>query len=670
VSAQPPPGARRRRLRLVWVGLAGLGLLGGLAGWLWPRGARPEAPDPLAVALATPEGPHDLDATIQALLELDALIEASEGLDDFLARARREAEPEVSPRLRAVRRLVLERLVELRRLAAEAEGQARLWDWTRSLLAFGQAARVKLVVSGAPRLELDNDPARAERAQADYARFLEGVQASEREREALRAELGRLGLAVAELAQAQLSRWDQACGARDRAALALRAGRPEAALVHAREAVARDPHGLASRVLLTHALVESARARPARTERPALEAPDPAADPGPALREAQALLTGRQSPPELLLQGALAELDGREEDALLHYESALLQYPRQAARLEARLHPLRWRARLLARSSAGLGALALQRNALLGAGEFSPELGLAGLHFARGQAAQGRAELLGHFARRRAQGQWDDLLADLAACYARFGEDFRRIFPEESFLALEVERAFIGQKLKVAVRHHGDRDLPNASLVLLLRFTDMLPEDYATFALPTRPVLRAGERADFGPLELPADFQVAGRPKRLHDLILEQTRAVLVSDLAVVWVDSLGFREAEIERARARRAAGEPGPEPPPAWLREAPETRLASARARLKEGLLEDALVVELPREAAGLRAVYRLRAEGPGEGEPPLEARLQGGRVVLTFPAPKPLPDSFELLLASPFADLTLAFARQADGSFRPRP
>ncbi len=670
------PGARRRSLPWVLLVLLAVWLAVAFAAW-WRGPALPEPPEPLAAALAVPEGPQDLDRSVQALLETDALLADAGGLDEFLSRARLESEAGVSPRLLAVRRLLLERLIALRQATAEVEARARLWDWTRTAFAALQSVRLELLLSGAPGLGVESDPARAERARQAYDAYLEGVRAAEAGEQAGRAELARVLVAWNELAQGTLQAWDRACVARDLAAVALRGGQPQAAAEHARRAAALAPGDVQGRALLAHALLEAARAR---LEGQALEAP-PAREPGAAvdpggaaahLAEARAVLGAllaehpEQSAPGLLLEGALAELEGRADDAQLAYQAALLQYPRQAERLGSRLHPLRWRARLLARSSAGLGALALQRDMLQGAGDWSPELRLAGLRFARGEAAAGRAELLSHFARRRAQGTWDDLLADLAACYRRFGEHFRRIFPEESFLELEVERSLLGGKLAVAVRNRGDRDLPNASLVLCLRFTDMLPEDHATFALPTRPLLGAGEAIDFGPFVLPEGFQVAGRPKTLDDAILSQLRAVLVSDHAVVWVDTRGFREAALEEARGRRARGERAPEPPPGWLDGGPGA-FAGARARLEEGLLRDEVRVELPRSLAELRPVFRLRPAADPAGAPPREVRLEGERILLAFPAPKPLPEELELLVAGPFADLTLILGRLSDGGYR---
>ena len=100
--------------------------------------------------------------------------------------------------------------------------------------------------------------------------------------------------------------------------------------------------------------------------------------------------------------------------------------------------------------------------------------------FEAGDFEAGRRKVLDHFSRRRAQRQWDLILADIALCTDLLGDDYRRIFPEDAWLDLELDEAMFGSRLSLSVANRSDRSLHNATLVLALHLTDMHVGDYAT----------------------------------------------------------------------------------------------------------------------------------------------------------------------------------------------
>jgi hypothetical protein len=304
---------------------------------------------------------------------------------------------------------------------------------------------------------------------------------------------------------------------------------------------------------------------------------------------------------------------------------------------------------------------------MLGAGAFSPDLHLARLAFADGDAESGRRKVLDHFARRRAQGQWDLVLADLQAAEEILGADGRTLFPEDAWLDLDVDPPLVGSGLKLAVVNRGAITLHNATLVLAVHFTDAFPGDYVGLRVPdTAPALPAGERTSFGTLAV----DVRQGPHAWDEDDVVDVRAIVVSDEAVLWVDTERYKVAEAEAFRARRAARE-GELPP---VNEAPAPLLARAAALLQEasksatlvteeGYLRTDAVVRLPRAVALARPVFRLVPDG-GEALAPTENRIDGDHVVLRFQGVPGLGDEaarrpMTLQLLSPWGEATARWA-----------
>jgi hypothetical protein len=327
----------------------------------------------------------------------------------------------------------------------------------------------------------------------------------------------------------------------------------------------------------------------------------------------------------LLLSGVLARKRGDEKGAQLAFEQSASMYPKQAERLADMLDPYQQRA-YLDQSRQGGWILESYRSTMLGAGYFSPDLQLAKGLFDRGQFEPGKQRVLEHFGRRRAQGQWDFILSDIQFCLDLLGEDYRSIFPEDAWLDLVVKPELIGSGITLAVDNRSERTLRNATLVLAIQYTDMLPGQYvAKAAERTLPSVLPREATDFGRLDVDTEWQ--GKPKTRADVV--QHRAVLLSDDAVVWVDTDAFKMAEAKEFQQR-----PGGAATPTMAakmdtitREAGRAATVTAATRLGQ----DGIVLRLPRGLSILAPVFTLQYGGQEIAA--TSNVIEGDQIVLDF-------------------------------------
>jgi hypothetical protein len=443
--------------------------------------------------------------------------------------------------------------------------------------------------------------------------------------------------------------WDKLVTLRDRAYLAVHDGDWKAAEASAKLAIARAPSEREAHLLAAMAIVEQG---------------DPE-----RLDEAKQLLEQTidqhpdQSAPALLLLGVLAEKQGDDAGARLHLQQAAAYYPKQSDQLLDMLDPYKMRA-FLEKSREGGFIVEQYRSTMLGAGYFSPDLQLARLYFDQGDFEAGRAKVLDHFARRRAQQQWDFVIDDIAFCEDLLGPNFRSIFPEDTWLDLVVSRPMLGSGLALSVHNRGDATLHNATLVLALHLTDMFPGQYTAVAAPTTvPAVLAHDDTDFGAID--PKLQVGGVDKTMDDVV--EHRAILIADEAVSWVDTEQFKTAEGEEFRKARQDAKAGlrpPAPAPAAPLQATYDRLIQglsqqAELKVEEKFGDDNVLVTLPRELSILHPLFRLKY-----GDERVVAKdnvIDGDRIVLRFPSvgdlSRPQGD-LELVLTTPYGDVVLSW------------
>ena len=621
---------------------------------------------------------YDLDRTVRVLHEVDAVLASGGSMEDYLRSMALQDYRQVPAEVLTARAALLDVLFRLYARQVEAEDQAATWALVKHMgpvLNVLMVSRLDVGGDAGLSIPLTGGGGSIEIAQAGIDR--EGVKQvyedwklQEAEHKRLQRELMDVEVELidslsehARVYHHYLEEWGRLCALRDRAYLAAHEGDWPAAAAAARAAIELAPHEREAHLLLALSLIEGELETP--------EVPD----------EAEQLLAAYidehpgASAPAYLLRGVMHAERGDIKAARLDLDQAAAYYPKQAELLVDMLDPYRARSRTFLRSSReGNLVLALYKSSMLGAAWFSPDLQLARLAFEQGDVETGRKKVMDHFARRRAQGQWDLVIRDLQFCEAFLADDYQLILPERGWLDLEVEEAILGSKLKVAVDNRSERTLHNASLVLCLHFTDMHPDDYETFAPRTEPVLEAHATTRYDDVEVQLDL--GGEAKGVDDVAT--IRAVLVSNEAVAWVDTITFKRDQAQRKREDRMRERAEERWSPAARPQASENRLVDlSLASLDDGALlatssdlgKDDVNIDLPYLMSVLAPVFRLQAGGRT-----LEAsanRIEQGRIRVRFDDVANFdgegPTTLMLHADTALTELVLTWARDDGGQWQ---
>ncbi len=643
-------------------------VLGGGGAWWWWQAREQRALDAAAKAaeaefapaiarLAEAEGePVDIDKTIRVLHQVDESMRHQATLHEFLASVAKEDWRGVPADVLEARQAILDAQLALYSKQTELEQQEAAYSLTRDLILTTLSV---VAVEGEGGITPDAS-FKVDRAAAE--RRLEELAVAESERRGLLRDVDEHERALIEASLRYATVWaewmeeyDRVCHHRDRAWMASAAEDWDAVEREARAAIRLAPQEKEAHMLLARALI--ARGTPE------------------SLGEADALLApfadgskpGAMAP-ALLLRGTLRQARGDRVGAAEDFRHATLAYPTQAARLDDVLDPYRMRS-ALRKSRAGAGVVESYSATMVGAGWFSPELHLARQAYDRGDREAGKAAVIDHFERRRAQQQWDYILTDLAWAEAVLGDDFRSIFPEESWLDLHAEPTLfgVGSKLDLKVDNRSSRPLKNAALVLCVRFTDMLGGDYVTFSGErTVPEVAAKGTTSFGAVDI--DTEVFGKPRSEDDIV--ELRAILVTDDGVLWVDTDKYEAEMLAAAKVRHRADPAGAaEERDRWSRLVDEAGRGAALSREK-GLVQDALEIQLPAKLVWLRPRFTLRY-----GDATLEADtnvVEGDKIVLRFTGIGDLltrdqaPRQADLVCDSVFGTFVLSFGPTPDGGW----
>jgi len=620
---------------------------------------------------------YDLDETVRVLHEIDASMASGGSLEAYLSTMALQDYRRVPPEVLEARAEVLDVLFRLYGRQVEAEDQAATWELVQHMgpvlnvlmiakLDVGGDAGLSIPLTGGggsvqiAQAGIDQEGVRRvyddwKAQQADHQRLMREVLEIE-------TELIETLTDHAQVYHRYLDEWGRLCALRDRAYLAAHDGDWEAAALAARAAVELAPHEREAHLLLALALIEGDQATP--------ENPD----------EAEQLLSDYldehpdASAPAYLLRGVMHAEHGDLSAARLDLEQAAVYYPKQADLLDDMLDPYRARSRtFLRKSREGNLVLALYKSSMLGAAWYSPDLQLARLAFEQGDEEQGRKKVMDHFARRRAQGQWDLVIRDLQFCEEFLQDDYQLILPERGWLDLEVEQTTFGSKLKVSVDNRSERTLHNASLVLCLHFTDMHPDDYETFAPRTEPVLAAHETTRYDDVEVSLDL--GGEDKGVDEVAT--IRAVLVSNEAVAWVDTVNFKRDQAHRQRDERMRQRAEQRWSAATQPQSSDNRLVDlslagledeARLATSSDLGKDDVFVDLPYLMSVLGPVFRLQADG--RGFEPSDNRIEDSRIRLVFEDVANFdnegPGSLMLQADTFLTELVLTWTREPSGAW----
>lgn len=611
-------------------------------------------------AAAAATEPYDIEATMRVVRELDLAIERAGSPRDYFQALARTDYRRVAPQMLAARKRILDVLVKYFGALEKQQHEDQLWQsfgrWSDELAKLLQASNLSV---GALSLSPTNPDVqrvlveeRKRREESRTATFHELVRFEEELLLALDATLPVFREAEDE--------WARLCAQRDRAYLQCFELDFAQAAVSAEAALAMAPFDEESMLLLALARIEGGEAVRVSESAPSTE------------RLLDTVLKDNPDcAPALLLRGLASLRAGRTSEGRTDLELAATRYPEQAERLRDVLDPYRSRD-YLRKTRQGGRITGLYRAMMLGANWFSPELQTARAQIALGDKDGALRHVRDHFARRRAQGQWDLVLYDLAFCEDLLGELYSDVFPEKSYLDLRVEESTFGDDIEVLVDNRSDKALHNAALVLAVRFTDMVEEEYEPFtAGATQPVLPPNQATSFG--QLSVEYDGLGPRKAFADVV-PPIRAVLVADEGVFWIDSIQTKSERLSRHAPL------GQKPAaPSGLSERLEGVLDSlgagdvAVSRVAKLLTADDLAIELPRELMLLGPLFKLEAgdavfdEARGEG---VVHRLTGGKLRLTFERGGKVLDGasekLRLVAKSALGDIAIVLERNANGNY----
>lgn len=605
-----------------------------------------------------PRASYDIDRTIEVLSELDAAALDARSVREYVARIARQDYAHVAPEALELRRRMLELLAELAGQLDALDDHDQTWSTYRAVLHALKAANSVLVgmpggLSTSPRSDLRQE------ATAELQRSLATREDLVARVRPIEAALIGLVDESAPVFRTLMVEWEQLCLVRDAAYLAAARLDWEGCARQARAAIATAPAETEAHMLVALAHVEGGVALPP-------EVPDL----GRYLDDFIASHPD-QAAPALLLRGVWRARSGDLSEARADLELASTRYPQQAARLRERFDPYSARS-YLRQTSAGRSITGMYEASMLGAGWFSPELQLARTLFEGGDREQGKRQIREHFHRRRAGGQWNLVLYDLEFCEGLLRDEFASMFPEVSYLDLEIARPMLGDDVSVSISNRSDVTLRNAALVLCLRFVDMHTEDYVTLAVPpTQPVLPARTKTKYDSFDIEIPW---GGATKTIDQLIEPVRAILLTDEAVFRVETIRYKNERIERFSTEASVT---PLSLPARVEEAlGRVRSAPSSVRLaSSGLLSQDVRVELPRDFLALGPLFRLELAGKRfdevDDQGSVRHVLEDGCVALTFDRAGlqlalSKPDEVRLVARSLSRTLAVVFARADDGSY----
>jgi tetratricopeptide (TPR) repeat protein len=614
------------------------------------------------------EPAYDIDKTIRVIHELDLALSHKDSLESYLQELATQDYRDVAPEVLDARKEIMEVLLKLYAKQVESGDQQAMWEMTSELLltAFSVVDFDGGLDAVGPTAGLSIDREQAQELLRDMRQEQHDHRDLVRDMAQLETELLSAMTDYSEVYYRYMDEWDDLSVMRDRAYLAAHNQDWTTVADAATIAVQKAPQEREAHLLLAMAKIEQGG--------------------GESDEEILGLLADyiedhpSSTAPAFQLMGIQHTNRGRIDEARLAFQQSAAYYPRQAEELTDMLDPYTMRS-FLRKSREGGFILELYKSTMLGAGYWSPDLQLAELLFESGDIEAGKEKVLDHFSRRRNQQQWDFVLSDIQYCYDLLGPRFWEIFPEDHYVDLEISETMFGSQLSVGVNNRSDKTLRNASLLLALQFTDMYATDYEVMAAErTIPAVPPHEITDFGKVEIELDL--FGGTKTVDDIV--RHRAILITNEAVLWVDT---DEYKIERAEAEREARRAGDTPGrPVAVTDSPTERFPEYQSTVDTiiaGLTDavsvevesrygrDNVLIELPKELSLLRPLFRLKY-----GDEVLAAQdnvIEGDSIQLRFAGVDNFDaegidrNDLELLVASPFGDIVVNWVSDGTVSWR---
>lgn len=482
-----------------------------------------------------------------------------------------------------------------------------------------------------------------------------------------------------------MQEWNQLCLIKDRAYLQLYSGQYESALKSCQEALTRDPDNREMHLLQCMAIIQSVEYPQAsnliKVSPNDIELGkhnDTVAD--PRLQVANQMLTDyierhpNYSAAALLLKGIIQAKEGNKAEALVYFDQAAMEYPRQAEHLTDMLSSYRART-YLNNTAEGAYLLSLYQSTMEGFGMFSPNFAKAVLHEHNGDLMSAREEIYNHFFRRSNQMVYDCLLSDMEYCEEHLAFSFKQLLPENSYIDVIFKRSpkLMGMgndnnKLQVSLHNRSDKTFENIRLFLCIHFTDMYKTEYHVVRVPALNRINANECIEIGEIELNY------RNKSFNDIT--RVRAIALTDNTLCWIDNVYNADTQTYYNPTRSAtvaelAGSANMKQRQRYFSSMNESASSISESLLKSTSIDTEisgnmlkrhtlLHIRLPRIVVMLDPVYLLN-----DAASPEQDYLQGSVAHLVF-KDAPLQQDNQLTIKSVYTSYAIHFTANTDNTY----
>jgi hypothetical protein len=564
------------------------------------------------IAEAQKSGVYDIDKTIRTMQEIDDAVANVDNIQDYLLKISKQDYRGVAPDVLIARKKILNAVMKLYSKQAALKDQPNYWEVIKQFtLATGSGINAAGVVTMDPTGALKYDP---EMVKKTYQNYLDSKVVSDELKNEIRNIKSTLLSELYNYSETffkYYDEWDKVCLLRDRAYLASKNGQWNDVVTFADQAIQVAPYDREAHLIKAMGMVAK---MPSGTTINLNEKPT---DNDETVKYLDEFIANNPSytAPALLLKGVYYHRKGDLAQAKSLYEASAANYPRQADYLLSMYDPYKMRS-YLRKSNEGNAILESYKSMMLGGGFYTPDLQLAKMYYEQGNATQGREKVLDHFSRRRNQSQWDYIISDIEFCERYFGSEFNKILPENFFLELVVKPTTFGNKLDLAIKNNSDKRLTNATLILCVQFTDMMRGDYITHKVSkTLPVLIPHQSNDFETEEI--SYNLFGVDKKVEDIVM--TRAILISDEAVNWVDTDEFKFEKIKGNKSKNpVVPTDSKQPLNEELSMTKETVINLIKQNAKLSItsstlsINDQINISMPQQLAFLHPIFRLSKDG----------------------------------------------------------
>ena len=567
--------------------------------------------DKMDDVIESSEPEYDIEKTIRVMNGLDIAAQEEENFDDFLLYMAQQDYTGVAPEVIEARKKLLKIYKDLYEKQVEYDEQQEFWKLTQdySNIVINHAGELTEGVGMSNPLKITSVTIETMQDALNKMEEQQGVNKKlKKDIAEIKSDLVEYMYDYSQVYYKYLSEWDEICIHRDMAYLAMNSGDLNAMEESVDRVLELNPNDREGQILKAVAMIESSSAPNNFVEVPQ--------QPGEVLDLLDQYIEDDPSrtAPAFLLKGVYYAKQGQFDKAKLNFEEAAVYYPKQSEELTDMLNPYKMRS-FLRKTREGNFIVELYKASMLGAGYFSPDLQLAKIYFDNGDFDKGKEKVLDHFSRRRNQDQWDYIISDINFCKTMMEDDFNKIFPEDSYLDLKADVTTFGGKVNVKVNNRSDVKLTNASLILCVQFTDMHREDYQTFKMEnTLPAVEPNKTNDFGSIEIKHDL--FGKEKTHKDIV--NSRAVLVSNEAIAWIDSDEFKYKTVkdgstdENMDKQQVYNEDYLESVNLTPGNIRSLFSNDSRVTVEENMLgKDEVKIQIPRKLAILKPFFRLRDE-----------------------------------------------------------